>query len=88
MSSAHSIPPPAGAPKARAAMQRTLSATPAGGGTIPTDERLFRWLARQIGRIQRGSIQLEIEHGQIRSIGCHGHRYLDAPEALEESQDV
>ena len=44
--------------------------------TIPVDERFFRWLAEQIARTQQGSIHLEIEHGQIRYVGCHGHCYL------------
>ena len=56
--------------------------------TIPVDERLFRWLAAQISRIQQGSINLEIERGQIRNIGCHGHRYVYSPDALEEPQDA
>lgn len=43
---------------------------------IPPDERFFRWLAAQIGRIEHGSISLEIEQGQIRCIACHGHRFV------------
>ena len=54
--------------------------------TIPVDDRFFRWLIIQISWIQRGSIQLEIENGQVRSIGCYGHRYVysldDAPELM------
>ena len=44
--------------------------------TIPVDERFFRWLADQIARTQQGSIHLEIERGQIRYVGCQGHRYV------------
>ncbi len=54
--------------------------------TIPADDRLWKWLLVQISRTQQGSIHLEIEHGKIRSIGCHGHRFLYTPEELQEPQ--
>ena len=55
-----------------------------GGHSISLDERFFRWLADQIQRTQQGSIHLEIERGQIRYVGCHGHRYLYS---LDEAQE-
>ena len=51
---------------------------------IPTDERFLRWLLEQIQRTRQGSIYLEIEQGKLRSIGCHGHRFIHNPEQLGE----
>ncbi len=50
--------------------------------TIPVDEQFFRWLAVQISRMPQGSISLDIEHGKLTSIGCHGHRFIRTPEEL------
>jgi len=55
-----------------------------GGYSIPLNDRFFRWLADQIRHIEQGSIQLDIEDGQLRSIGCHGHRYFRSAEELKE----
>ncbi len=53
---------------------------------IPPDERFARWLLAQISRMQKGSIDLEIEQGQIRCVACHGHRFVysldDDPQEL------
>lgn len=54
--------------------------------SIPTDERFVRWLLAQISRTQKGSIALEIEQGQLRSIACHGHRFIYSADALEDPQ--
>ena len=55
------------------------------GYWIPTDERLWRWLIAQIGRTQKGSIMLEISDGKLRTIGCHGHRFIYSSDSLEDS---
>ena len=52
--------------------------------TIPLDEQFFRWLIVQISRMKRGSIDLQIEDGKLRSIGCHGHRYMYSLDELQE----
>lgn len=54
--------------------------------TIPTDERLWRWLLRAIGQIEAGEIRLQIDHGRIREIACHGHQFLRSLDDLEETQ--
>ena len=51
---------------------------------IPVDDQFFRWLAVQISRTQQGSIDLDIEHGKLVRIGCHGHRFIHNPEELGE----
>ena len=53
---------------------------------IPADDRLWRWFIVQVSRTQQGSIHFEIEEGKIRSIGCHGHRFLYTPDELQEPQ--
>ena len=50
---------------------------------IPLNQRFFDWLASEIQQIQRGSIHLDIEDGTLRTIGCHGHRFLHTSEDLE-----
>ena len=51
---------------------------------IPTDERFGRGLLEQISRTQHGSMHLEIEQGQLRWIGCHGHRALSSRDDAQE----
>ena len=51
---------------------------------IPVDDAFFKWLLVQISRMQQGSISLEIEHGKLTSIGCHGHRFIHSPDELGE----
>ena len=51
---------------------------------IPVDDQFFKWLLVQISRIQQGSINLDIEHGKLVRIGCHGHRFIASPEELQE----
>ena len=55
-----------------------------GGYSISLNERFFRWLADQIRHLERGSIHLEVEDGQLRSIGCHGHRFFHSADDLKE----
>lgn len=50
---------------------------------IPLNPRFFDWLVSEIQQIQRGSIHLDVEDGKLRTIGCHGHRFLHTPEDLE-----
>ncbi len=50
---------------------------------IPLSQRFFDWLAREIPQIAHGAIHLEIEQGQVVSIGCHGHRFFHTAEDLE-----
>jgi len=52
--------------------------------TIPTDDRLWHWFVVQVSRTQQGSIHFEIEQGKIRSIACHGHRFLYTSDELQE----
>ncbi len=51
---------------------------------ILADERFFRWLTKQIQATGQGSIHLDIEQGQIVSVGCHGHQYFSDPDELKE----
>ncbi len=50
---------------------------------IPLNPPFFDWPPRQIPQIERGAIHLEIEQGQVVSIGCHGHRFFHTAEDLE-----
>ena len=54
-------------------------------GTIPVDDRFFRWLQGTIHRIHRGSIILEIEQGTLKSSSCQGHRFIYSLDEWQES---
>ena len=50
---------------------------------IPTDERLFGWLAEAIEHIHRGSIHLTIERGNIRSVEYRNERHITTLDELQ-----
>lgn len=52
---------------------------------IPVDERLLRWLQSTSRGIQHGSITLEIEQGKLKSLSCHGHRFIYSLDEWQES---
>lgn len=54
---------------------------------IPMDERFIRWLTTQVQQLQSGSISLEVDHGQLKYVSCHGHRYFYALDELTETSD-
>ena len=58
-----------------------------GKRTIPLNPQFFNWLVREIPKLEHGAIHLDIEQGQLISIGCHGHRFLHTPEELSALTD-